>query len=109
MVGYESLLVSVVIGKGGTVKNIILKEDVSNALSTIVIKKKMKDPAEEIIRNVIRYKNEIMAASGAYSCQIYVTNGRVIRFYFSIHGKRFKKPQVCRGLCRNRTCFEMAF
>lgn len=72
MVGYESQLVPLVIDKNGTVKNIILEEDALNALSTVVIKKKMKDPAEEIIRNVIRHKNEIMAASGAYSCTLYI-------------------------------------
>ncbi|MEO8721761.1 MAG: DUF5686 family protein, partial [Ginsengibacter sp.] len=70
MIGYKPLLVTVIVGKTGIEKNIILDEDDSKGLAEVLIKG--KDHAEDIIRNVIRNKDKIMAASGAYSCKIYI-------------------------------------
>jgi len=41
-------------------------------LSEVVIKGKNRDRAEEYIRNVIRNKDAVEAASGAYSCKVYI-------------------------------------
>jgi len=70
MIGYQSQVVPIIVEKSGCHKNIILEEDKSKGLSEVVIKG--KDRAEEIIRNVIRNKEAILAASGAYSCKVYI-------------------------------------
>lgn len=70
MIGYKSRIVTVITGKTDLQKNIILEDDDSQGLLEVVIKG--KDRSEEIIRNVIRHKDEIMAASGDYSCRIYI-------------------------------------
>ncbi len=70
MIGYKSQIVTVITGKTGVQKNIILENDDSQGLSEVVIKG--KDRSEEIIRNVIRHKDEILAAAGNYSCRIYI-------------------------------------
>lgn len=70
MIGYKPLLITIIVGKTDVRKNIILEDEDSKGLAEVVIKG--KDHAEEIIRNVIRNKDKIMAASGAYSCRIYI-------------------------------------
>jgi hypothetical protein len=70
MIGYKPILITVIVGKTDVRKNIILEDEDSKGLAEVVIKG--KDHAEEIIRNVIRNKDKIMAAAGAYSCRIYI-------------------------------------
>lgn len=70
IIGYKPQLVTVIIGKYDVEKNIILENDNSQGLTEVVIRG--KDRADEIIRNVIRNKDNIMAAAGAYSCKIYI-------------------------------------
>src|SRR5665213_3667413 len=70
MIGYKSQLITVIIGKTRVLKNVILEDENSRGLSEVVIKG--RDQAEEIIRNVIRHKDEITAAHGAYSCSMYI-------------------------------------
>ena len=72
MIGYQSQIVTVIVGKSGTQKNIILENESSKNLSEVLVKGKNKDRAEEIIRNVIRNKDNILAAAGAYSCKVYI-------------------------------------
>lgn len=71
MLGYKSLLIKLVVIKDD-VQNIILETDEAKALSEVVVKGKMRDRSEEIIRNVIKHKDEILAASGGYSCNVYI-------------------------------------
>ena len=70
MIGYKPQIITVVVGKSDVLKNIILEDEDSKGLEEVVIKG--KDQAEEIIKNVIRHKDEIMAAHGAYSCSMYI-------------------------------------
>lgn len=86
MIGYKSQIVTVITGKTVIQRNIILEDDESQGLSEVVIKG--RDISEEIIRNVIRHKNEVMAASGNYSCRIYI---KAIQEDSSIRNKR-KNP-----------------
>ncbi|HEY9361633.1 MAG TPA: DUF5686 and carboxypeptidase regulatory-like domain-containing protein, partial [Chitinophagaceae bacterium] len=72
MIGYRPQIVTIIIRNGDTHKNIILENEDSKGLEEVVIKVKGKDYAEEIIRNVIRNKDKIMAASGSYSCKVYI-------------------------------------
>ncbi len=71
MVGFKSQLITVVVNKNYT-QNIILEAAETNNLSEVVVRGKLKDRSEEIIRNVIRNKENILAASGPYSCQVYI-------------------------------------
>jgi hypothetical protein len=71
MVGYKTQIISIALDKDSP-QNIIMSEDDSKTLDNIVIKVKIKDRAEEIIKNVIRNKDNITSASGPYSCQVYI-------------------------------------
>lgn len=71
MVGYKPQTIRLTV-KADYVQNIILEEDDTRNMEDIVIKVKIKDRSEEIIKNVIRNKDEIQAAAGAYSCRIYI-------------------------------------
>lgn len=70
MVGYKTQIINVVVNKDYPL-NIILEEE-DKSLEDIVIKIKVKDRAEEIVRNVIRNKDELMSASGDYSAKLYI-------------------------------------
>ncbi|MEI9910673.1 MAG: hypothetical protein WDO71_13950 [Bacteroidota bacterium] len=41
-------------------------------LSEVVVRGKSKDRSEEIIRHVIRNKENVLSAAGAYSCNVYI-------------------------------------
>src|SRR6185369_11113355 len=71
MLGYKTLLINVVINKD-YVQNLVLETDEEKNLSEVVVRGKMKDRSEEILRNVIKHKDEILAASGPYSCNVYI-------------------------------------
>jgi len=71
MLGYKTLLINVVISRD-YIQNIVLETDEAKNLSEVVVRGKMKDRSEEIIRNVIRGKDDILAAAGPYSCNVYI-------------------------------------
>ena len=71
MLGYKTLLINVVVSRD-YVQNIVLETDEAKNLSEVVVRGKMKDRSEEIIRNVIRGKDDILAAAGSYSCNVYI-------------------------------------
>jgi archaellum component FlaG (FlaF/FlaG flagellin family) len=70
MLGYQSQTLSIVIEKDYQL-NIILEEESKN-LSEVIVRAKAKDRAEEVVRNVIRNKEAILAATGAYSYNLYI-------------------------------------
>jgi len=71
MLGYKTLLINIAVTKD-YVQNIILESGEAKDLSEVIVKAKMKDRSEEIIRNVIRNKDDILAAAGPYSCNVYI-------------------------------------
>jgi hypothetical protein len=71
MLGYKTLLINAVVNKD-YVQNIILETDEAKNLSEVVVRGKMKDRSEEILRNVIKHKDDILAAAGPYSCNVYI-------------------------------------
>ncbi|MDP4262245.1 MAG: DUF5686 and carboxypeptidase regulatory-like domain-containing protein [Bacteroidota bacterium] len=71
MVGFKGQVINLVVNKD-YVQNVILEPDESINLSEVVITSKIKDRSDEIIRNVIRNKENILAAAGAYSCNAYI-------------------------------------
>jgi hypothetical protein len=72
MVGYRSQLITIIVQKADYVQNIILEPDAGNNLSEVVVKGKVRDRSEEIIRQVIHHKEAIQAAAGPYSCMVYI-------------------------------------
>jgi hypothetical protein len=70
MIGYKTQVVNIVVNKDYPL-NIVLEEEQKN-MEEVVIKAKFKDRAEEIIKNVIRHKDDIMAASGDFSSKLYI-------------------------------------
>lgn len=71
MVGYKPWTFVAVIGKGEVKRDIVLEQD-NTGLEGVNIKARLRDKAEEYIRNVIRIKDSIAAAPGAYSCVVYI-------------------------------------
>ena len=71
MLGYKTLLINLLVTKD-YVQNIILETAEAKDLSEVVVKGKMKDRSEEIIRNVIKNKDNILAAAGPYSANVYI-------------------------------------
>ena len=72
MIGYKSRVLTIIIDKPDYVQNIILEPDDSGNLGEVVVKGKIRDRSEEIIRNVIRNKEKVRNAAGAYSCTVYI-------------------------------------
>ena len=72
MIGYKSQVITIIVQKAEYVQNVILEEEEAKNMSEIVVKGRAKDRSEEIIRNVIRNKENILAAPGAYSCEVYI-------------------------------------
>lgn len=70
MIGYKTQIINLVVNKDYPL-DIVLEEE-QKSMEDVVIRVKIKDRAEEIIKNVIRNKDEIMAASGAYSSEVYI-------------------------------------
>jgi hypothetical protein len=71
MLGFKPQVINLVVNHD-YVQNILLEFDEGQQLSEVVVHGKSKDRSEEIIRNVIRHKDQLLAASGAYTCQVYI-------------------------------------
>ena len=70
LIGYQPQVITVIVRKTGTEQNIIMELAETSSLKELVIKG--KDGAEDYIRHVIRHKEEIEKAAGAYSCNMYI-------------------------------------
>lgn len=70
IVGYKTQLVTLVVSKD-YVQDIVLEEDLAE-LQNITIKTKYKDGAVDIIRNVIRQKDNLQASVGSWSAKLYI-------------------------------------
>lgn len=75
-IGFKSQILSMVVDKN-YVQNILMEIDDLKNLSEVIVKGKAKDRSEEIIRNVIRNKEKIVAAAGAYTCHIYIKSTQI--------------------------------
>ena len=72
MMGYRAQIIPVIIKKAAYHLDVILEAEDIATLSSVTIKGKLTDKAEEYIRRVIRQKEKTMAAAGAYSCNVYI-------------------------------------
>ena len=71
MVGFKTQKIELVITKD-YIQNIILEQQEDLNLEEVVLKTKYRDKSEEYIRQVIRHKDSLLAASGPYSCEVYI-------------------------------------
>jgi hypothetical protein len=71
MVGYKQQILKLTVTKD-YVQNIILEEDDTKNMEDIVIRVKIKDRSEEIIKNTIRNKDALVGAAGAFSANMYI-------------------------------------
>jgi len=72
MVGFKTKLISIQVNNEDIIENVLMETSESSELGEVIIRAKMKDRADEIVRNVIRNKDNILSAPGAYSCNIYI-------------------------------------
>ncbi|MES2882353.1 MAG: DUF5686 family protein, partial [Bacteroidota bacterium] len=71
IIGYTPQVLRLTV-TGNYIQNIILEEDDKTTLEDVVIRVKIKDRSEEIIKNVIRAKEDIVKAAGNYSVNMYI-------------------------------------
>jgi hypothetical protein len=71
MVGYKAQTLKLTVTKN-YIQNIILEEDDTKNMEDLVIKVKIKDRSEEIIKNTIRHKEALTGAAGSYSAKMYI-------------------------------------
>lgn len=71
MMGFKSQLVTIVVDRE-LVHNFIMEADEAKNLAEVTVRGKLRDRSEEYIRNVIRHKDELLAAAGPYSCTVYI-------------------------------------
>lgn len=70
MVGFKPQVITLVVNKD-YVQNIILEEE-QKSLDEAIVRTKFRDRSVEIIKNVIRHKEELLNAAGAYSATVYI-------------------------------------
>ncbi len=98
MVGHKTQTVALVV-KANYRQNIIMDEADGSELDEVVIKSKGKDRSEEIIKNVIRHKEEVLKAAGSYSCEVYI---KATQYDSTIKkGKKKKNNPI------NRYCYQV--
>lgn len=71
IVGFKTQTITIAVTKNA-VQNIIMQQDDAAVMNTVQVTAVKKDKAEEYIRNVIRNKDAVLAASQTYSCNIYI-------------------------------------
>jgi hypothetical protein len=103
-IGYKAQVITLVVTKD-YVQNIILEDDDSKNLSEVIVRGKSKDRSEEFIRNVIRHKENILAAAGAYSCNVYI---KATQIDSSIRKTKKAKPDSLKKNDSNEDLFLMS-
>ena len=72
MMGYKTLILPMVVNEE-TLQNIILEDDEEkNTLQEVLIKIKLKDRADEVMRQLVEKKDSVNAASKTYSYKAYI-------------------------------------
>ncbi len=95
-IGYHPQIVNVLITDEMISKNIWLKPS-SIELDQIVVKSKRKDPAYEIIQNVIDHKEAFLASVGSYRTEVYIKAAEdleIIPKSKAIKNKKVEQPDV---------------
>src|SRR5688572_12252729 len=71
MIGFQPRIVTIFVNQD-IEQNFILEQDEKTNLSEVVIRAKVKDRSEEVIRHVIENKEAIQSAAGPYSTKVYI-------------------------------------
>ena len=71
MIGFKTQIMNIALTRNEEF-NFILEEEDAPAMEDVIIRVKVKDRAEEIMRNVIRHKDGIVSAAGPYSAKLYI-------------------------------------
>jgi hypothetical protein len=103
IVGYKTQRLTLTVTKD-YVQNIILETSQAE-LENFTLKTKYKDPAVEIIRNVIRRKDSLVAASGAWSCRMYIKAVQQDSLAVALRKPKTRKDSI---LLANRDLSRMA-
>lgn len=72
MIGYKVQVIAIIVREANIRQDILMEAADATTLSEVTVKGKFRDKAEDYIRNVIRGKEAIEAAAGAYSCNVYI-------------------------------------
>ena len=72
MVGYKVQVITIIVRKADYHQDVIMETGDATNLLEVTVKGKFKDRAEEYILHVIKGKDAIEAAAGAYSCKVYI-------------------------------------
>lgn len=72
MIGYKTQVITVIILKENYRLNVIMESADAGDLEGVTVKGKYRDKAEDYIRNVIRHKDAVQSAAGAYTCNVYI-------------------------------------
>ena len=72
MIGFKTKVVTLFVNDADVTENVIMDMDESASMADVMIKVKVRDRAEEIIKNVIKNKETILDAIGSYSCNVYI-------------------------------------
>ncbi|OQP56527.1 DUF5686 and carboxypeptidase regulatory-like domain-containing protein [Niastella populi] len=94
MVGYKSQLITIVVQKGNYLQNIIMEPDGAKDLSEVIVKGKVRDRSEEIIRHVIHRKDLIQKAAGPYTCMVYIKAVQEDSLKLKLKKKKKPKPDT---------------
>ena len=108
MVGYKVQMLTVIIRKTDYQQDIIMEAADATILSAITVKGKFRDKAEDYLRNVIRGKDAIEAAAGAYSCNIYIKALQEDSMAFKKPKKTFKNDSLIKEQQANAAMNRMA-
>ena len=91
MMGYQSRVFKVIMTRAANEQNLILETDESAiSLGEVVVNSKTRDRSREILREVIRRKEQIADAAGAYSVQLYI---KAVQEDSTQRAKRKKRPK----------------
>ena len=71
MTGYKQQVITIIITNTDSRQDVNM-EVAGSALSEVTVTGRVRNRAEEYIRNVIRNKDNIESAAGAYSCKVYI-------------------------------------
>lgn len=105
MVGFKPQLITIVLNKN-LMQNIILEEE-DKSLDEAVVRTKLRDRSVEIIKNVIRHKEEILQAPGDYSLSAYIKAVQEDSFLFKKKNKP-NPPDSLINKMNNNSFYSMA-
>lgn len=72
MVGFKTKVLTIYINAEDIKEDILLEGAESSNLGEVIVRAKIRDRAEDLVRNAIRTKDSILNSPGDYTCNIYI-------------------------------------